>query len=107
MSAIKPSSDTDASLLLRPLTGGLILKWIVHKDRILALGACGKKRHRGFDKLLQPLHIFDRLRRKIGPGARALRRFVPALQHFVNGLNLRPARRGPPGRWSSSCPFSR
>ena len=66
-------SGMTQSLAEHPSGFRLILKRIVHKDRVLALRAGGKQRHRRLDQFLDAADVFDRLRRQIGPGARAAR----------------------------------
>ena len=48
--------------------------------------------HRAADQLLHPADIFDRRRGQIGPAARALRRFAPALDRLVDRLDRRLVR---------------
>jgi hypothetical protein len=60
ISAAFPSSWADS-----------VREGIAHEDRILALGAGGNQRHRGFDQFLDALDVFDRLGGQIGPAERA------------------------------------
>jgi 2-methylisocitrate lyase-like PEP mutase family enzyme len=47
------------------------------KDRVVALRAGGQQRHRALDQFLDLAHVFDRLRRQVGP-ASAPRRSSPS-----------------------------
>src|SRR6266540_89618 len=68
---------------------------VVHEDDVLALGAGREQRHRRADQLLEPAHIFDALRRELGPGAGTARRLRPAFHGLIDRLDtrLRPLRR--------------
>src|SRR5262245_56794359 len=89
---VAPGNDTREILL--SLTS--IHEGIVHEDGVLSLRTCREERNRGADQLLEAAHIFDALRRQLGPRPRAARRFAPALHRLVDRLDagLRPLRRG-------------
>src|SRR6185312_3110911 len=64
---------------------------IAHHDRVVALRAGGEQRHRCADQFLDATDILDRLRRKVGPAARAARRIIPAFHGLVDGFEPRLA----------------
>ena len=51
----------------------LIREGILDQDGVVALGAGRNKSGGGFDKLLDPANVFDRLGRQLGEGTRAAR----------------------------------
>src|SRR5712692_2821724 len=65
------------------------LERILHKYRVLAFGARRQERHRAADQLLDPAHVFDRLRGQLGPRTGAGGRVLPAFDRFVNRLDRR------------------
>src|SRR5262245_1842569 len=85
-----------ATLRSRTCHSPSIHEGIVHEDGVLALRACREQRNGGADQLLEAAHIFDALRRQLGPGPRSARRFAPAFHRLVDRLDasLGPLRRG-------------
>src|SRR5437763_4557535 len=85
-------SAGSAALDSAPVTGAdrprgrrpLAFERIVDKNRVLALRARRKQRHRTADELLDPAYILDRLRGQLGPRPRARGRFPPAVDDLID-----------------------
>src|SRR6202012_516263 len=56
---------------------------VLHHDGIVAVGTGGQERHRRADQFFHPAHILDGVGGKIGPAARALGGFLPAVQGLI------------------------
>src|SRR5215218_5933505 len=63
------------------------LESVSHEDRVVPLGGCREDCDRAADQLLDPADIFDRLGRKVGPGAGAGGGLAPALHLLVDRLD--------------------
>src|SRR5580700_1744229 len=61
---------------------------VAHQHRVVALGAGGKQRHRGFDQLLDAADVFDRRRVELRPGAGAAGALAPAFHRLIDRLDL-------------------
>ena len=61
-----------------------IQKRIPHQNRILTLRTRAHQRHGTPNQLLDPLHIFDRLRWQIGPASGACGGFAPAFDFLID-----------------------
>ncbi len=66
-----------------------ILKRIVDENCIQPFRTCRKKRDRCLDQFLDAAHIFDRLRREVGPRSCTRRRALPPFDRLIDGLYAR------------------
>ena len=70
------------------MAGTRLPRWayerVAHQDRVVALRAGGQQGDGRLHQLLDPAHVFDRLRRQLRPGPRAAGGAGPALDRLVH-----------------------
>src|SRR5271155_4059833 len=64
--------------------GPLVLKRIVHKNRVVALRTGRQERDRSTDQFFDSPNVFYGLRGELGPGTRLARGAAPSFDRFVN-----------------------
>src|SRR6185437_14178492 len=85
----RPARERQSLIGPALIGSALIIEGIADEDGVLALRAGREERDRRLDELLDAADVLDRGRRQIGPAPRPARRFRPALEGFVDGLERR------------------
>jgi len=73
----------------RPVRGGFSVgEGVAYEHGVLALGAGRQEGDRGANQLFEPPDVFDRGRRKVGPGARTAGTLAPAFGALIDRFEL-------------------